>query len=402
MTFDATCDESLPMVKTRSSNNEIKEMRELLQGSGSVDGLEDLSWARAVVQGEQPPPPATFHPDLIAALIEELVARGNPEPLSWLATLSVKPLAKAARTGLHRMRSRKVDVAVPTGSDSPLRSVATGETSELPGLITAYDGRNQRMIWCTDEAPKGLMVWEARTSSKNGLIDFRPGKGSRKTYRQLMHEVKEKIEAVKVDASVARWLIHDAAKRCEKTKRGLPNQFLRASQEFGAAPKTDHPALSIAPKTDASSEELCTLYDLPVLRGWYPGREPLYQLVMKQQEILSSQVIVDDKQRDEQFASALDKCVEDYYDASRTLEARQIVLDTAHFLSASNDPENAALARQAVDLYDRSPAELAQHPFARKLIERALPPISALKQEAAAAQAAQAATNEDEGRIVTG
>jgi|GEM_PF-4914058 len=396
------------MVKRRSSNNEIKEMRELLQGSGSVDGLADLSWARQVVQGEYVDPPATFHPDLITALIEELVARGNPEPLSWLASLSNKPLAKAARTGLHRMRSRKVDVSVPTGSDSPIRPIATGERTVLPGLITAYDGRNQRMIWCADEAPSGLMVWEARTSSRNGLIDFRPGKGSRKTYRQLMHEVKEKIEAVKIDAGIARWLIHDAAKRCEKTKRGLPNQFLRASQEFGPAPKIDHPALSIEAKTDASNEDLCKLYDLPVLRGWYPGREPLYQLVMKQQEILSSQIIIDDAQRDEQLSSALDKCVEDYYDEDRTLEARQIVLDTAHFLSACNDTENASIARQAVELYEQSPAELARHPFARKLIERALPPISALKQEAAAAAAGDAKeaspteTPADEGLIVSG
>jgi len=68
-------------------------------------------------------PPRDLRNDLITALVMQLVDKVRVDALSWLCDRPEKFLSKAARTGLHQLRSRKVDVHQrPSAASRPPRT----------------------------------------------------------------------------------------------------------------------------------------------------------------------------------------------------------------------------------------------------------------------------------------
>ncbi len=106
------------MSKKGRAEEELSRLRERLRASPPPDDLPyDLRWARRVLAGEEAAPPEVVRDDVVAALIDELVERLQSDVLTRLAASGHRTVSKAARTGLHRLRSQKV--AVELGSSMP-------------------------------------------------------------------------------------------------------------------------------------------------------------------------------------------------------------------------------------------------------------------------------------------
>ncbi|MCC6749451.1 MAG: hypothetical protein IT371_17435 [Deltaproteobacteria bacterium] len=346
----------------------------LQQPRGESAWPADLAWAHEVTRGELAAPPTEVDEEVVQALLAELLVRERTEHLAWLAGLPHRGVAKAARTALHRLRSQKVAVEVPVPAEAALPSApAPSEGEALAGMVSMYDGHGQRLVWLAEPGRKGLLLHWARASARTGLLEFTTGRVNRRTLRQDLQALQKQVSAVPVTADEARWFIHDAARRCEALGRGLPSTFLRASSLLGPAPRTPHPALTL-PATQVSEEKLLALFELRELRAWVPESEPLRRLMLKLQELATSRLVISDEVRAEQVRALVDQAVADYFTVERCAAARTVLLDTAHLLAAQGRSEEALAARGAAELFVHPGPEVGASAFARKHVERVLPP----------------------------
>jgi hypothetical protein len=333
----------------------------------------DIRWARAILDGARNEPPGVVDTGLAAALVDALVERADTGALAWLATLDSR-LAKAARAGAHRLRTRGVEVELPRTSRVPASTdgaaLIGGERRLCEGIITPYDQHAHRLIWVAQPVSGQLSWLHAIVSARTGLIQLSASLETRKTYRQALRELREIVEPVRVDVASARWLISAAAKHTTQAGRALPEEAIRALRELGPVPEGMHPALQIEP-AEADINELKELYELAELASWVPDQQTLQQIALRSAEVETSQLLIDEQQRARQIAHAIERAVDDYFaDQANRSAARRVLLDTAHLVSAAGRGAQAAALRAAADLFELEPDRIVAHPFARHFIER--------------------------------
>ncbi len=359
------------MTKKRPPTGEVSRLREQLTGAADAELPYDVRWAQRILAGEGVPPPEVLRRELIEALVGELVARTAADALASLAACAQREVSKAARTGLHRLRTQKVDVAVPSPAAEPRSGTGLLESQEPLALITPYDGSNQRAIWLTTPEERGLVIHQARISAARGLVEFISYEATRRKYRELAAHVREQVIVAEVPAPTALWFIEEAARVCREQQRGVPESYLAASRILGAPPVQEHPGLAVAP-AEAPPSELLRLYQDRSLSYWLPERDFVQSLLLRLQEIATSRIVVDDRQRRAQIAATIERGLDEYYTPARIAACRRVLLDTTHLLSARGWSELAGYARQAAELFAGPRAALIAHPFARAFLERVI------------------------------
>lgn len=349
----------------------FEEILRLLTGDVSSAGaLPDIAWARAVLAGRQEPAPAEVDSDIAHALIQVLVERGDAQLVAWLAGASHKEIAKSARRALHQLRARKVDVPRPMISGAASAAADDEGThaplKELPGLVTFYDGAGYRAVWVPAIGLQGVDLLTTEISRRYGVVSYERRALGRKKYRGIVRRLKEEIQAAPTTAADALWLLYQAVNTNEKSGRALPTNFLPALRELGAPPSGAHPALRIEP----SAAEANRIYELKELRTWLPERDFLQRLALRQQEIETSTLFVNEEQRQAQWQEALAQSVRDYFTEAQLEECRQHLLDTAHVFFALNRQADAQALRAAADAFGQERAVALTHPIVVSFVER--------------------------------
>lgn len=330
----------------------------------------DLQWALKALNGEDAPPPGeAVRPEVAYALVEELVELKKAGVLEHLAQVKHKTVSKAARMGLHRLRSKKVAAQVPTQSAQRPSGTGMAIQQELRSLVSIYDGRWDRLVWLADDAPSGVQVYQARVSALHGLMDFRSGSTSRKEYRARIKEIRQDLGGDLIDRDQAIWFVQEAAQRCRDEERDLPVAYTKASRVLGHALQGDHPALSVEPAA-VEPHELIEILELTELRYWLPERMFLQRLALKLSEVATSKVIINEQQRAEQFSNHLDRAMEEYFTVDCCAACRRLLLDTAHLFLVRDRPTQASRLRAAAELFASDPEEVVTHPLARTFLER--------------------------------
>ncbi len=351
---------------------EITQIREQLQSSApTVDLPYDSKWAHGFIHGETSPPPEVLRDEVVIALVEVLTAEGETAALTTLAQYSHKGVAKAARKGLHQLRSKKVDIAIPRPASPPSSGTGQVVKAGIDGMISMYDHRMHRSVWLPHEAPRGLVINRARISAENGLLDFEVWASSRKKYREMRRAAREHIVVEEVAPGIVRWFIHQAARQAQLLKRGLPAAYTKSSQLLGPVPELTHPAEKIAPAEPAPAK-LANILQFKALSLWVPEQEFMRGVSLKVQEITTSRIIVDDRQRKAQISALLEKSVEQYFTPSRIQACRRVLMDTAHLLLAGGNHEEAARVKAGAELFARPEAQVWSHGLSRMFIERVL------------------------------
>jgi hypothetical protein len=364
------------MSQKRPFTSEALRIQEQLRSTSlaSADLPYDIRWALRVLNGEEAEPPEVLRQEVLLGLAEELIARKAIKTLDWLARLKQKNVAKAARTGLHRLRSQKIEIEIPISSFREQSGTGTlSRTAALRGLITLYDSRCQRMLWLTQEATQGILIHQARVSAEHGLLGFDSWRTGRRRYKELSERISERLPTAEVEIQTVRWFIEDAVQLSHATEHGLPEGYASASQLLGPAPDGAHPALSIEP-AQVSNEILLGLLELRELQPWLPDRDFVRSWLLRIDEVATSRILVDEHQRSIQIGNTIERATADYFNAARCRTSRRILLDTAHFFGLKGRMGEAASARTAADLFELPPERLIAHPFPRAFIERSIAP----------------------------
>ena len=364
------------MSTKRKKGHFIEEFRRVLTSSEEGENWPpDLTWARAFLAGEDSPPPKSMDQEVVSALIEELLDRQDNDRLTALAASHHKKVAKAARTALHRLRSRKVDVKLPVGSSRPRGSGVDQGRSNLPdSMATFYEPDWRRHVFLLDPDVGGAInVYWARVSARLGMTDLELLRSlTRKELRAMMARFREAVELVPIQRNEAHWLISAAADLCRRRGRTLPSGYATMTTMVGGTPSGGHPAEALEPTPGAGYEALVELYEGEELRSWVPDQPLMQRLVMRLQEVSTSQLVLDEQQRRSRITGVVDSTLAEIFDEDGCLAGRQVMLDSAHLLMSQGNTGRAGLFRAAAEVFTLPPERAVVHPFARQYLERLL------------------------------
>ena len=149
-----------------------------LEAFPSADDPEPVRLARAFLQTEGAPPPATLPVEVGEALVAALVRYEDSVRLGALAAVGDKALAKLARRGLHRLRGRGIQADVPRPQAAAPRA-ATPE-AEPTSLISAAIRDGERILWSAREADTKVEVFQIQLHEVRGLTSFQALRTARK------------------------------------------------------------------------------------------------------------------------------------------------------------------------------------------------------------------------------
>jgi hypothetical protein len=275
--------------------------------------------------------------DALETAVTELVSLGEEgaavlERAAEAATR--KASRKRIRAGLHRLRSRGVDVR-PTpkrGAGSVLRPLAA-ESEEA--FVTPIDISGHQSVLIVRPVRGGTRLYQLLVSDTEGIVRAERLEGRRRDVRRFLQELRggRETAAVPVAAAAARALLQ----RAERARGDAPS---RADREV-------------------------------VAEALLPDVEPLREVARELDQIERSPIVLSALQKQERQQAAMADGARRLFDAEGRERLARRLEETAHQLLVGGDEEGATAAIKTADRV-RDADEPLQVGFVRRLLELAL------------------------------
>jgi hypothetical protein len=317
-------------------------------------GSSDLpEAARAFADGDVELLPHAIDDGAADALVGLLVERGDAARLQRLGDGADRALGKRARKALHLLRTR--GVAAPKPERREFRPHGPFAPAEELSLASMIDGRGERIVWLVRPADQGFDVFEAQLSESRGIIGFTTANAPKKEWRAHAARVvgDERMAVARVSERHARHLVEEGYRQTLAAGRVPPEEFARARLGLGHyEPEAQHPALALAPPLpfDEARPRLLSLHALPELRTWIPPEESLPALDLEVGNIVTSKLIVDPSQRQEQLARAVARIAGEALTPEYRARLAARLYETALLLYARGRRDDASLCSTAAAL----------------------------------------------------
>ncbi len=309
------------------------------------------------------------------ALVRTLVEKNNGPELQRLAAAGDKVLAKAARRGLHLLKSRGATLPSEKKVYRPPEEVIADD--DPVSLVSMIDGRGERIVWLADPVPNGYEVHQAELSESNGIFKFASGQAARKSWRERIREslAEPGISIAPVPGRHVRHLLERAYQQNLAKGRSVPDGFAEARLGLGVSDRIDdaaHPALkSAAPLSVKEARgRLSSLHDLIEVTTWIPPRDALETLDRTIGEISTSKLVIDPAQRMSQLQEKISSMA-DALPAEWRAQMAERLRETAYLLTQRGKHlEEARLCMTAAALLDDPAEKPSENPFVVRLFEK--------------------------------
>jgi hypothetical protein len=318
---------------------------------------------------------------LAVALARAAFAGSRVDLLAALAAHPGKDVAKEAKRGLHILKTRGVAVPEPPRPAPP--PPAAAPEPPLPCYATVVDGQGERAVWIPRTVPgKGVEIAQAVLSDEQGLLELQLGVIGRKEWRKLLDGLLEKGRPMglgELDRGRAVALVAAARALNDRSGQRVPEGAdLWLGQLGPAEPVAEPPApgpLPEAQEREALAASGALLFH-PIFATWMADEAFLREVAAKLDEVTVSPLYVDERQRQEQLARTVADAVDRYLDDRRRAALVRRLEAVAGHLAGRGDADRASSAAAAARaLAAGAPARTV--PFARALVERAFPGVSA-------------------------
>jgi hypothetical protein len=311
------------------------------------------------------------------ALDERLRAFANAHGADALPALtqladhaSERALRRAAKRALYRLSQRGV---APAPAPPPAPVVQRRAPRAVRAWLSGIDGSGSRAVWILFEGPYGGGA--LCSLILNDVVGITEVAGGDITKRRLEAELASLRAAQKlpwVEAEPARAVGLVAESLAIHRERGTapPSAFGRWQPFFADAPAPEPLSAPVA-NADllARSDELL---GLPELGGWFLDPETVQSDALEIQETRQSRLVVSDQIKAERQEAILTRVIErELGPEARRRWARRLA-EMAWIFSATDRPEQAAIASAAAAALAESDAAPLRHPFAWALAQRAL------------------------------
>ncbi len=320
---------------------------------------------------------------LIAAL-GELPSAAVAARLAELEAAVDRPLRRDVRRALYRLRQRGITAPAPAPAPRPPTALA----SDVEGLMSACDGRGDRLIWLVRSSPAGgTLLVAAQVNEPEGLRDLQVVDVTRKQLRTARQGLARDtgLWLVPVDWRVLDALIVEAEARGTAKPGAYAKVRSRLTTAPPLAPVEPRPPRLTPPDADAAAALVsasAALLEQPELRTWWPDGEAVAPFVTEIEGIRESPLVLSRVQQEERIRDVLRRASVILFPPAvlaRRLAATVCVLA---------ETVREAAARQALAVVDALQA--------RPDLAADVPLVAALAGRAFSALAAEQARHEDE------
>ncbi|MEM7413320.1 MAG: hypothetical protein AAF430_24020 [Myxococcota bacterium] len=290
-----------------------------------------------------------------------------------------KPARKALRRVLHRLRSQGVAVAAPAETKKTVATLAPVEDAVDEARITALDPQGVRLAYlATDRPGGGVRLFELALDEARGVVDFDVYETGRSRARKFLRdsERRKPWATIEVERASLQALIGRVAGQ-QSGERPAPRTFAEWRSRL-----TDVPADTATPGAQAvAALDAAESVDRETLDGWIetgqvgpwpPRLERVQSLIDALSEIGKGVVVVSEAAREEQIDAALERGLDEIYDADERERMAHRFDETAYVWWKQGETDDARIAL-AVAAGFRDDA-FPQRATARRLLERLLAP----------------------------
>jgi len=244
-------------------------------------------------------------PPLAEAILEGAVLAGSIALPEALSRSSVKPLAKAAKKALYRLRSK--GVAVPEAPRPEPEPTRAPEAESWPCLATSITKEGKRgLILVRPLRGGGLEAAQVVFSDELGVLELTLSETTRANYRKRIKEATEPRYAVELPREEAAALLAEAAAINLRTRTPFPEGLEPTLRHHGVQPATPEPTLPTPEPEDVKGVmEGHTLHETMEIEAWIPPEPELRKVVQKAEEIAHSPLALSPAQREEQTLQAV-------------------------------------------------------------------------------------------------
>ncbi|WP_164017327.1 hypothetical protein [Pyxidicoccus trucidator] len=337
--------------------------------------------ARALARDVGAATPAAVEPlpdALAAAVLEAAVLEGLPALPEALSDSRVKPLAKAAKKALYRLRSRGVAVAVAPRPSTPEPSHAAAPVPEaLPAMASTLSSAGERaVVMARALRGGGVEMVQALISDVEGVVELRVGDTSRGGWRKLLREALEQGGTVELPQHEAAALLAEAAGTNLRARTPFPPGLDVALRHFGVQPVEPPPLPPPEPEDARRALEGDLLHETRELATWVPPEPEVKRLLEKMDEVMHSPLALSDVQRQEQLLAAVRSVARDFFASEGRQRYALRLWRMADYFERTARPREAELARaEARRLYHGAGEPLSR--FAERLFEKVLALVAA-------------------------
>lgn len=311
-------------------------------------------------------------PTLAEAILEGAVLAGSTVLPEALSQSSVKPLAKAAKKALYRLRSKGVAVAeAPRPAPEPTPAPAPEALSCLVTSVTT-EGKRGLLIGRLLRGA-GIEAAQVVFSDELGVLELTLSEATRGGYRKRIKEATEPLYAIEISREEAVTMLGEAAALNLRTRTPFPRDMEPALRHYGVTPATTEPTVPTPEPEDVKGVlEGHTLHESMEIADWLPPEPEVRKLVQKLEEITHSPLALSGLQREEQMFQAARSLARAFFTPERRKLYGLRLWRMADFFERTNRAHLAPVARAEARRLFHGPEEPFSR-FAERLFEKIIP-----------------------------
>ncbi|WP_375760524.1 hypothetical protein [Corallococcus exercitus] len=346
----------------------------------------DVTRARKLVDdvGAASPADVEALPEALAgAVLEAAVLAGRVALPEALSASSVKPLAKAAKKALYRLRSRGV-----TPPEAPKAAPPAPAPETLPTLVTLVSSTGQYGLLLTRVVRGGVELLQVIASDEQGVLELTRTEQSRGDIRRILKHGLQNGFGMEVSREEGARLLAEAAALNLRTRTPFPPDLEAALRHHGVQPLHEPEPLP-APEPDDVRRVLegDQLHATPEIAEWMPPDAEVRGLMEQVQALASSPLALSGAQRQEQVQQRVRDAARAFFTPEVRQRYARRLWRMAAFFEATQRALQADIARgEARRLFHG-----LDEPFSR-FAETLFAKVVVLAAAGAQAQASQGAT----------
>ncbi|AKQ67529.1 hypothetical protein A176_004441 [Myxococcus hansupus] len=325
---------------------------------------------------------------LAQAVLEAAVVEGHAPLAEALSASSVKPLAKAAKKALYRLRSRGITVAeAPRPAPTEPARATSAAPEPLNALASAITHEGERaLVMARLLRGAGVEVVQMQLSDARGVVALQLGDRNRATWRKLVKDGLAHGGIVELPQDEAAALLAEAAGTNLRTHTPFPEGLDVVLRHFGVQPQLEPTALPApSPEHVRRAREADVLHDTVELASWLPPEMDMRLLVQKVDEVVHSPLSLSDVQRQEQLQAAVLSVARAFFTPEVSQRYALRLWRMADYFERSARRREASIARAEARLLFHGQQEPFSR-FAERLFEKVLALVAAAGARAGAAR----------------
>ncbi|RKH78310.1 hypothetical protein D7Y21_35940 [Corallococcus sp. AB045] len=233
---------------------------------------------------------------LAGAVLEAAVLEGQAALPEALSASSVKPLAKAAKKALYRLRSRGV-----TPQEAPKEAPPAPAPETLPTLVTVVSSAGQYGLLLTRVVRGGVELLQVIASDEQGVLELTRTEQSRGDIRRILKHALKNGFGMEVSREEGARLLAEAAALNLRTRTPFPPDLEAALRHHGVQPQEPEPLPAPEPDDVRRALEGDQLHATPEIAEWVPPDAEVRGLMEQVQALAGSPLALSGPQRQEQM-----------------------------------------------------------------------------------------------------